>query len=69
MSSVWYSLNRGQFDGETDNVAVTTVSIPTADIVVQVTTSGDDPTKLDVVKALKIIGQYAALIDTNLPVY
>ena len=68
MSDRFYGMNRGDLDGETDNVQIGS-STNATDVEVRVTTSAANPTKEDVVKILKIIGQYIALIDTNLPVY
>ncbi len=68
MADRFYGMNRGDFDGETDNVQIGSTSNAT-DVEVRVTTSAAHPTKEDVVKILEIIGKYVALIDTNLPVY
>ena len=68
MSDRFYGMNRGDLDGETDNVQIGS-STNATDVEVRVTTSAANPTKEDCVKILKIIGQYIALLDTNLPVY
>ena len=56
MAQQFLSINRGQLDGQTGNVAVAT-SVPTADIYLQILTT-NSPTRKDVLLALETFKNY-----------
>lgn len=65
MADLFFGMNRGDFDGEMDNVQVGT-STNSTDLEVRISTGAGTITVMtaeDAVKLLKIIGQYIALIE------
>lgn len=56
MAQQFLSINRGQLDGQTGNVAVAT-SAPTADMYLQILTT-NSPTRKDVIQALDAFRNY-----------
>lgn len=56
MAQYFLSINRGQLDGQTGNVAVAT-SAPTADMYLQILTT-NNPTRKDVILAMQAFINY-----------
>lgn len=57
MTQYFLSINKGQLDGQTGNVAVAT-SAPTADMYLQIDATTNSPTRKDVLLAMKSFENY-----------